>query len=262
MEVHPPRHAINNWRDFVLHMATIVLGLLIAISLEQSVEWLHRSEKRRELQKDLREEMRANDAQLSEDLKFSSADAEWCLDQAQRIQAALHANKLASLTYEEAPLKGLRHLLPNDSVWQHARESGAAALLPREQAQSYTLLYRIRERLTESYKDWYEARIARNVITKKFAHTHDGMPDFSQMTPAQLDDLSTAFAREAVTARYEMSYLGSMTAAQKVLEAGSTSQEEIAKALFDSRNPVRFGSWNPLASPAQPSPEPGTDKSN
>jgi len=65
MEVHPPRHAINNWRDFVLHMATIVLGLLIAISLEQSVEWLHRSEKRRQLQQDLREEMRSNDAQLS-----------------------------------------------------------------------------------------------------------------------------------------------------------------------------------------------------
>ena len=105
MEVHPPRHAINNWRDFVLHMATIVLGLLIAISLEQSVEWLHRSEKRRQLQGDLRQEMRANDAQLGEDIKFCSADAEWCLDQAQRIQAALHANNGASLTYEEARLK-------------------------------------------------------------------------------------------------------------------------------------------------------------
>jgi hypothetical protein len=252
MEVHPPRHAINNWRDFVLHMATIVLGLLIAISLEQSVEWLHRSEKRRQLQGDLRQEMRANDAQLGEDIKFCSADAEWCLDQAQRIQAALHANNGASLTYEEARLKGLRHLLPNDSVWQHARESGSAALLPRAQAQCYTLLYRIRERLVESYKDWNEARIARNVITKKFAHTYDGPPDFSQMTSAQLDDLATAFAREAVTARYEMAYLGSMTAVQKMLEDGSTSQEEIGKAMFDSRNPVRFGSWNPVATPTKP----------
>lgn len=252
----------DKWRWFLSEYVIVVLGVITALAAQQSAEWLHHSETRRQVQKDLREEMRANDAQLGGDLKFCAADAEWCLDQAQHIQAALHANNTASLTYEEASMKGLRHLLPNDSVWQHARESGAAALLPREQAQCYTLLYRIRERLVESYKDWYEARIARNVITKKFAHTHEGAADLSQMTPAQLDELATAFAREAVTARYEMAYLGSMTAAQKMLEEGSTSQEEIGKAIFDSRNPGRFGSWNPLASPAASPPEHGGDKSN
>jgi hypothetical protein len=228
----------DKWRWFLSEYVIVVLGVITALAAQQSAEWLHNSETRRQVQKDLREEMRANDAQLGEDLKFCWADAEWCLDQAQRIQAALHASNVASLTYEEAPLKGLRHLLPNDSVWQHARENGAAALLPREQAQCYTLLYRIRERLVDSYKDLNEARMARNVITKKFAHTHDGAADLSQMTPAQLDELSTAFAREAVTGRSEIFLLGSMIAAQDVLEHGSTSQEEISKAIFGSRNPA------------------------
>ena len=254
MEVHPPRHAINNWRDFVLHMATIVLGLLIAISLEQSVEWLHRSEKRHQLHDDLREEMRMNDALLHQDIAFCSSDADWSFDQAHRIQAALHANNTASLAYDEFAAKSVRHLLPNDSVWQHARESGTAALLPREEAQGYTLLYRLRERLVEDYKDFFAARTARSAITRKFAQTRDGPPDLSQMTPAQLDELSTAFAREAVTAREEMYRLGAMTAAQTVLESGSTSEEEIGKAIFDSRNPV--------SRIAVPSPQPGTDKSN
>ena len=40
MEVHPPDHAIHSWRDFIIHIATIVVGLLIAIGLEQSVEAL------------------------------------------------------------------------------------------------------------------------------------------------------------------------------------------------------------------------------
>jgi hypothetical protein len=228
----------DKWRWFLSEYVIVVLGVITALAAQQSAEWLHNSETRRQVQKDLREEMRANDAQLGEDLKLCSAEAEWSLDQAQRIQAALHASNVASLTYEEFKSKGLRHLLPNDSVWQHARENGAAALLPREQAQCYTLLYRIRERLVDSYKDLNEARMARNVITKKFAHTHDGAADLSQMTPAQLDELSTAFAREAVTGRSEIFLLGCMIAAQDVLERGSTSQEEISKAIFDSRNPA------------------------
>ena len=196
------------------------------------------SEKRRQLQEDLREEMRTNDARLRDDIEFCSAEADWSLDQAHRLQAALHTNNTAALIYEEFKPGALRHLLPNDSVWEHARESGTAALLPREQAQSYTLLYRIRERLVESYKDVHDAAVARSVITRKFAQTRAGSPDLSQMTPSQLDELSTALTREAVTARAEAFLLGCMIAAQNVLEGGSTSQEEIGKAIFDSRNPA------------------------
>lgn len=228
----------SKWRWVLSEYLIVVLGVVTALAAQQSVEWLHNSEKRRQLQEDLREEMRTNDAQLRDDIEFCSTEADWSLDQAQRIQAALHTNNTASLTYEPLQMKGRRHLFPNDSVWQHARESGTASLLPREQAQCYTLLYRVRESVVDSYKDFREARLARSVITSKFAQTRDGSPNLSQMTPAQLDELSTALAREAVTCRSEIFFLGSMIAAQNVLEHGSTSQEEISKAIFDSRNPA------------------------
>jgi hypothetical protein len=41
LDVHPPHHAATTWRDFFIHIATIVLGLLIAIGLEQTVEYFH-----------------------------------------------------------------------------------------------------------------------------------------------------------------------------------------------------------------------------
>jgi hypothetical protein len=49
LDVHPPEHAAHSWRDFFIHIATIVLGLLIAIGLEQSVEWMHERHVRHEL---------------------------------------------------------------------------------------------------------------------------------------------------------------------------------------------------------------------
>lgn len=41
LDVHPPEHAAHSWRDFFIHIATIVVGLLIAVALEQTVEFLH-----------------------------------------------------------------------------------------------------------------------------------------------------------------------------------------------------------------------------
>ncbi|MBW4040411.1 MAG: hypothetical protein HIU91_16445, partial [Acidobacteria bacterium] len=42
LDVHPPHQAAHTRKDFFIHIATICVGLLIAIGLEQSVEWLHR----------------------------------------------------------------------------------------------------------------------------------------------------------------------------------------------------------------------------
>lgn len=32
LEVHPPHHSISGWRDFLLHLLTITIGLLIALT--------------------------------------------------------------------------------------------------------------------------------------------------------------------------------------------------------------------------------------
>ncbi len=60
LEVHPPHTTVRTWRDFFLHIATITVGLLIAISLEQSVEALHHRHQRFQLEHDLRVEARKN----------------------------------------------------------------------------------------------------------------------------------------------------------------------------------------------------------
>src|ERR1700722_8290735 len=41
LDVHPPHEAVHSWRDFLIHLTTITVGLLIALSLEGCVEWRH-----------------------------------------------------------------------------------------------------------------------------------------------------------------------------------------------------------------------------
>ena len=56
LDVHPPHTTPHSWRDFFIHIATITVGLLIALSLEQTVLAFHHREQRHQLEHDLRAE--------------------------------------------------------------------------------------------------------------------------------------------------------------------------------------------------------------
>ena len=56
IDVHAPHGGVHTWKDFWIHLGTITLGLLIAISLEQSVEWAHHLRQRHQLEADLQAE--------------------------------------------------------------------------------------------------------------------------------------------------------------------------------------------------------------
>jgi hypothetical protein len=75
LDVHAPHASIQTWRGFFIHIATITIGLLIAIGLEQCVEGLHHLHQRHQLQHDLLEEAKRNRDILALDLGIESQSA-------------------------------------------------------------------------------------------------------------------------------------------------------------------------------------------
>jgi len=41
LDVHAPHQKVHTWKDFLIHIAAITIGLLIALALEATVEWRH-----------------------------------------------------------------------------------------------------------------------------------------------------------------------------------------------------------------------------
>src|SRR5882757_3622278 len=104
LDVHPAHHAASTWRDFFVHIATIVLGLLIAVGLEQTVEHFHHQHQLRELRQGLItdaslylhdvDELRLVNRQLIEDLTT----------RVQQLQLAQsHHQKLGPPIYRPVP---------------------------------------------------------------------------------------------------------------------------------------------------------------
>lgn len=144
LDVHPPHHAVSNWRDFFIHIATIVIGLLIAIGLEQTVELLHHRHQRHELQEDLRLEAEQNLEVIDRDLKMQELEP-W-FEKASKT-ASVAGKGTVEFTLSPAPcLPGsvgtaeYRYFAPSQAVWTTAKEGGLVALLPVDQARMHARL--------------------------------------------------------------------------------------------------------------------------
>src|SRR5580693_4130639 len=69
LDVHPAHHAATTWRDFFVHIATIVLGLIIAVGLEQTVEFFHHRHQIAETRELLRNEREVNKQTFARETK-------------------------------------------------------------------------------------------------------------------------------------------------------------------------------------------------
>ena len=76
LDVHPVHGKMAGFKDFLLHLFTITVGLLIALALEGWVERMHHHEIRDEADANLRQEIRDNAKEIEESRKKRSQRAE------------------------------------------------------------------------------------------------------------------------------------------------------------------------------------------
>ncbi|MEI9980453.1 MAG: hypothetical protein WDN23_15910 [Edaphobacter sp.] len=138
IEVHPPEHVLHSWRDFFVHLSTITIGLLIALSLEGCVEWRHH-----------RHLVHEAEASLQGEIKTNAGDVAGALEDARREQATL-AGDIGILkriianpkveNHEEFTVN-FRIRTFEDVSWKTAQSTGALGYMPYEQAHEYSNLY-------------------------------------------------------------------------------------------------------------------------
>lgn len=242
LDVHPPHHAATTWREFFIHIATIVLGLVIAICLEQTVELLHHRHQRQQLEEDLHNEAEQNLQIIDRDLKMQ--DLEPWFEQAMHAASAPEKSKI-QVSLAPAPcLPGsvgtaeYRYFAPSQAVWTTAKEGGLVSLLPVEQS-------RMQARLAHNY-DLLGA--ARDVVfndcqaivamRRRFAQpaATPGAPELWNMTPDQTERLAAAAADTQVAIQGLLFRLRW----SKVYEQGILNGETAADIKMMTINQERF----------------------
>jgi hypothetical protein len=181
LDVHPPHAPTHTWRDFFIHIATIVIGLIIAVGLEQTVEYIHHRHQLSEIHESLRLEREQNRK------NFAANTAIF------RELAALAQNDLLVLRYlqqhpgtPEEKLPGIlryssSHYSMVDAAWKTAQRTNITEFMPRDEVTDDEALYRFFSIIDDRATDTF-------AVSTRAGQFNALDPDPSHFTPVQLDE--------------------------------------------------------------------------
>jgi hypothetical protein len=135
LDVHPPHTPTHTWKDFFIHIATIVVGLIIAVGLEQSVEAIHHHHQREELREALLQDNQKalRDNQDMERLALNRV--QWLTARIDDLTVDLHTNAhphfipLLPVSFRSTSV---------DPNWKSAKSSNLVEVLPQEDVKAFS----------------------------------------------------------------------------------------------------------------------------
>jgi len=250
IEVHAPHENIHTWKSFLIHIAAIVVGLLIAVSLEQAVEFFHHRHQREQLEATLHKDGEANRRYIKDDIAIAQGVLDWGLAQTVTLEGATPTDPM---TLRQMPHGSLG--LPNAGVWPSAKASGVTNLLPAS-AQNWF------EYLAEEYdKTFVSSASANGQLSLAYAAldqaiighaiaTPSGDIDVSMLTAAQRSSVDECLRAIAEQARTVMRQLVIFDAGNEYLlsipldQLGETEAEnrysQILKEKMDAHPAAKF----------------------
>ena len=148
IEVHPPDEKIHGVRDFLLHLFTITIGLLIALGLEAGVERLHHHHLQEEASDNVQQEIRDNQKELQVSHEAITKEKENLL----KALAFLDA-RAAGKPYDISSIT-LGYTMPalSDASWKTASSTGALSYMPYARVQRYASAYQLQDQFMQLEK--------------------------------------------------------------------------------------------------------------
>ncbi len=196
LDVHPLRHAPRGLRDFLVHIATIAIGLLIAIGLEQLVESIHRKHQVRDAREAIARERELNQREFARTTELF------------RLETKRFQTNLAVLEYLQQHPGVLQPAWPGSvnwhtyittfstAAWETAQHSAVTALMPQQEVRdAERLYYQLRVVQTSSAERLRAISAARRYTSRD--------SDPSHLTPAQLAD-EIMLAESVLIAHYRL----------------------------------------------------------
>jgi hypothetical protein len=196
LEVHAPHQSVHTWKDFLVHIAAIALGLLMAIGLEQAVEYVHHRHQAELIEAQMRTVLQSNLKTDADTLKRLSLVRTYLTE----LQAAIssHLKGQAPATAQPLDYQRLRVfvILPGLAPFDAAKANGTVAWLPVNRIRLYTRVVLARDLVMTMRDRWFLGVMALEEFQEQFVDSTGTIesggvskpPDLSKLTAAQLEE--------------------------------------------------------------------------
>ena len=202
LEVHAPNEALHTWKGFLLHIATIVIGLFIAVGLEQTVEFLHHRHLRGQLEKQM-QEVFAGDLRSDADSLKKLGDLRAYLLQVRAATTARLEGKQDPLPPPaNDPRMAAFTIFPNLAPYEAAKENGTVAYLPTARIRLYNRVAFQRELTATVREHWFDGLAALAAFNERYTDSAGNLemggmstaPDLTKLSRAELGEYLSVVA--------------------------------------------------------------------
>lgn len=232
LDVHPPHQAAHTWKDFFIHIATIVVGLIIAVGLEQMVEAIHDNHLRAEIREGLVADARKAVRDSADVHAFTAAAIQSVDLRMDQIQQALATGKPLA---PESPVGRIPDFAaPDDPQWKAIKGSGLVHLLTSDEVESFNDID-LDVITAEHYHLMTNDNHGRVLqFESKFTRLGSKTPDFSRADRQDLNNYLDVLAAARDSARQYDFWCQEIHGAQTAILEGKRDLASIQKA---ERNP-------------------------
>ncbi len=249
MELHP-MEGVHNWKQFLVHMVIVVLGVCIAIGLEQAVEKIHHVHQRHEFEAQLREEGQSNQKIVESDVRWLDAQVGWLLDAKSAVDRYRLSHRKGDPSFPQHPPDDTKtqgsvgDADPQMAVWTRGKESGLVSLLPADEAEAYGTLYGMAA--LEIEQDHTSLKIqAEPRAMVAHDREHPIVTDLARMSDEELNAFSLALGRAYLSWNFQrrllVMFYGENTAALNGEVSRQRFDQGIAAAF--QRFPDRYSAY-------------------
>jgi hypothetical protein len=155
-EVHPMHEPPLTWSGFFVHIATIVVGLFIAVCIDKTVESIHHHFQRSELEAQMRQVFLDDLESDNRALHELRVGRDFLADLLVAINARM-GNPAEKVATPDIKRLGGYTISPNLAPFDVAKLNGTAALLPGERLRIFNRIAFALELLANARRDLYAA---------------------------------------------------------------------------------------------------------
>ena len=250
-EPHAPHETIQTWRGFFIHIATIVVGLIIAVGLEQTVEYFHHRHQRNYLEEQMREVLEDDTKLIADDTVELKAFRAYLVELQLAVNARRHGLSTPAAPPGNDPRSRISPRFPSLAPYEAAKDNGTTALLSDQRIRLYNRIALQRSLTLTIVNQWLDDLAAMNAFKKRFdpASETTGFGDFqladlASLSPAELTEYQALVANLINRTDYLIIRLRFVDAECRAILDGVRDENEMIDAVMRATRPAS-GQQNP-----------------
>jgi hypothetical protein len=192
LDVHAPHESIHTWKSFLFHIATIVIGLFIAVGLEQTVEFFHHRQIREQLEDQMREVFAGDIQSDAASIEQLDGFREYLFQVRAAIIARLDGRQEPAPPATTDPRMATFTTFPTLAPYDAAKENGTVAYLPTARIRIYNRVAFQRELAATAREHWFGGLAILAAFNERYTDSTGNLEMSSVSTAPDLVKLSRA----------------------------------------------------------------------